>query len=79
MIYYDVEIIDTEQIVKDIARGFSMGFKHMIYEPTDTELAYLEIQEHGQFDETGGTLGDADFDDSRAFAAAADRPELSDS
>ena len=50
-----------------------------VYVPSDTELAYLEIQEHGQFDETGGTLGDADFDDSRAFAAAADRPELSDS
>ena len=50
-----------------------------VYMPSDTELAYLEIQECGQFDETGGTLGDADFDDARTLAAAADRPELSDS
>ena len=50
-----------------------------VYVPSDTELAYLEIQEYGQFDETGGTLGDADFDDSRAFATTTVRPELSDS
>jgi len=46
---------------------------------SDTELAQMEIIENGQFDETGGTLGDADFDDARTLAAAADRPELSDS
>ena len=35
-----------------------------IYEPTtDTDRVLDLIQEEGQFDEAGGTLGQADFED----------------
>ncbi len=40
-----------------------------IYTPSETETVVAETYAEGQFDDTGGTLGDADWDNALAYGS----------